>query len=487
MFEVSMLTFLQETIEKFRNETALITHQNQFSFAEFYRHVAAVSAGLRTHGFRSGDRVALLAPNSPEYIILLFALWQVRVVTVLLNTRWPAATINKSLQDLNINSVFTDSGDAGLILRGLSQLSVKEFVLLCISEPNSPFPEKIIYDSTQDGTILFTSGSSGTPKAVLHTLGNHYYNAHGSNRNISIKPGDRWLLSLPLYHVGGLAILFRSFLAAGTVVLPDENLSLEKTLQNFEITHISLVPTQLMRLLRQEDNINALRKMKAVLLGGAPIPGHLIQKAMANRLAIFTSYGSTEMSSQITTTAPGDSAAELDSAGRLLPYREIMIHEKSEILVRGKTLFKGYLVRGGLNPARDDDGWFHSGDLGIMNDKGYLKIFGRKDNMFISGGENVYPEEIELALCQLEGVLNAVVVAWDHAEFGKRPVAFVKTADNSEHLLTSLKERLRKVLPAFKIPDDFLPWPNWINTTRMKINRKDFQKIVTDKYKSGKR
>jgi O-succinylbenzoic acid--CoA ligase len=486
MSEVPMLTFLQNTIEKWRNETALISRQNQFSYAEFYRHVAAVSAGLYTHGFRSGDRAGLLAPNSQEYIILLFALWRIRVVTVLLNTRWPAATINKSLRDLSINSIFSDSGDSGLLINDISQFSVKEFVLSCISESDASLPEKIIYDSTQDATILFTSGSAGFPKAVLHSLGNHYYNARGSNRNIPIKAGDRWLLSLPLYHVGGLAILFRVFLAGGAVVLPDENLTLEKVLQNFDITHISLVPTQLMRLLRREENLTALRNMKAVLLGGAPIPGHLIQQAMANKITVFASYGSTEMSSQITTTAAGDSFAELNSAGRLLSCRELRIDEESEILVRGKTLFKGYLDKGRLNPARDDDGWFHSGDLGIMNEKGYLKILGRKDNMFISGGENIYPEEIEQELCQLKGVQDAVVVAVEHAEFGKRPVAFVKTADNSEYMLTNLKGRLRQILPAYKVPDKFFPWPEWNDTSRMKINRDNFKKIVMDRYKSGK-
>lgn len=481
-----LLSFFQDAGEKWPNQPAIISRQKRYSYAEFHQWVAYVSAGLNTHGFRSGDRVVLLAHNSPEYIVLLFALWHVRVITVLLNTRWPAPTINKSLGDLNISSIFTDSRDSDLSIKGTSQFSVKEFISSCISERDASLPEKIIYDSTQDATILFTSGSAGSPKAVLHSLENHYYNARGSNWNIPIKPGDRWLLSLPLYHVGGLAILFRVILAGGTVVLPDENLTLEKVLQNFDITHISLVPTQLKRLLRREENLTALRNMKAVLLGGAPIPDHLIQQAMANKITVFTSYGSTEMSSQITTTAAGDSLAELNSAGRLLPYRELRIDEESEILVRGKTLFKGYLEKGKLNSARDDDGWFHSGDLGIMNEKGYLKILGRKDNMFISGGENIYPEEIEQELCQLDGVQDAVVVAVKHAEFGKRPVAFVKTADNSEYILTSLKGRLRQILPAYKVPDKFFPWPEWNDTSRMKINRNDFKKIVTDRYKSGK-
>jgi O-succinylbenzoic acid--CoA ligase len=163
------------------------------------------------------------------------------------------------------------------------------------------------------------------------------------------------------------------------------------------------------------------------------------------------------MTSQVTATPPGASREELHTSGRPLPHREISISDDGEILVRGETLFAGYVEGEVVDRPLDADGWFRTGDLGELDVSGNLRVRGRKDNLFTSGGENVQPEEIEEALCRLEGVEDAVVVPVPDAEFGFRPVAFVRTAGGVvEPELLSLE--LERTLPRFKIPVAFHGW-----------------------------
>jgi O-succinylbenzoic acid--CoA ligase len=210
--------------------------------------------------------------------------------------------------------------------------------------------------------------------------------------------------------------------------------------------------------------------LKAILLGGGPIPVPLLDEATARGLPIHTSYGLTEMASQVTATPPGASRDELRTSGHPLPHREISIREDGEIRVRGETLFTGYVEGEAVDRAQDAEGWFHTGDLGGLGADGYLRVWGRRDNLFISGGENVQPEEIEEALCLLEGIEEAVVVPVPDAEFGNRPVAFVRTAGGE---LGDLARALEPTLPRFKIPVAFHEWPG--GGGGMKVNRRSLR------------
>lgn len=273
----------------------------------------------------------------------------------------------------------------------------KEELAAQLQEVNGPY-----------ATALFTSGSTGTPKIACHTIKNHFYSALGSNEVLPLARGDSWLLSLPLYHVGGIAILMRCALAGATLILPEAKVT---------STHISLVPTQYLRLPHPE-------KYKTILLGGAPLP-HITYPSN-----VHPTYGLTEMSSQVMTD------------GRILPYREMMQAPDGEILVRGKTLFAGYWKQ---KPPLNEAGWFATGD--ILKD-GEIR---RKDRMFISGGENIQPLEIEEALLSISGIHTAEVYGVKDFEWGMRPIARIST-----HLSISeeeIKTQLRSHLPKFKVPD----------------------------------
>jgi O-succinylbenzoic acid--CoA ligase len=208
--------------------------------------------------------------------------------------------------------------------------------------------------------------------------------------------------------------------------------------------------------------------LKAILLGGGPAPAHLLDEALTRGLPIHTSYGLTEMASQVTATPPGASREELRTSGRPLPHREISVSEDGEILVKGETLCAGYVEGEAVDLPLDAEDWFHTKDLGELDADGYLRVRGRKDNLFISGGENVQPEEIEEALCLLEGVEEAVVVPVPDPEFGSRPAAFVRTTVGVEEP-DNLEHKLEPVLARFKIPVAFYGWPEGIGG--MKVDR----------------
>ena len=473
------LNFPSDVVEKFADQSALISHAGEMTYREYYRKILDAAGRIKIDGFTEGEVAPIFASPSPEYVILLQALWYSRIIALPLNIRWPAALLQKQLQRLGCKKIIVGEGLENLpIIEKVEQLKLESLISLGSTDLSEFDGSKKSYDTEQPATIIFTSGSSGDPKAVLHTLGNHYYNALGSNQNIPFGPGDRWLLSLPQYHVGGLAILFRTMLGGGAVVITEKTSDLENAIRKYQPSHISLVPTQLYRLLQKNELVEELRKMKAILLGGGAIPDSLIRQAVETGLPIHTSYGSTEMASQIATTRVGESADKLRTSGKLLPYRELQISTDGEILVKGRTLFQGYREGDRTFKATDAEGWFHTGDLGFLDDDGFLTVTGRKDNLFISGGENIQPEGIERTILKIAGVINAIVVPVKNEEFGERPVAFIKIEQGSTIDFSMIKNHLEKELPRYEVPDYFFPWPEEVAGGEMKLKRKKFAEYV---------
>jgi O-succinylbenzoic acid--CoA ligase len=425
---------------------ALVGARGATSYRELDRMVSAAAPPLGD--LESGSRVALYLQRDERYVALVLALIRAGHVACPVSDRLPPRGVAPLLERAACSALISED-EALLQTAGTDILKRRPEDLL---REGGLRAEPADIPLERPATIIFTSGSTGVPKAALHTFGNHYYSALGSNANIDLRPGDRWLHSLPLYHVGGLSILFRCLLAGATVVLPEPGTTPAEAIAGLGATHVSLVSTQLSRLLRESADLGGL---EAVLMGGGPVPTSLIDEALSRGLPVHTSYGLTEMASQVTTTPPGASPEELRTAGRVLPNREVSISEEGEILVRGATLFAGYADGRELDLPLDAEGWFHTRDLGELDENGFLRVRGRIDNLFISGGENIQPEEIEEALCRLERIDEAVVVPVPDEEFGARPVAFVRT----DSRVRNLSKELEPVLPRFKIPISFHPWP----------------------------
>jgi O-succinylbenzoic acid--CoA ligase len=454
--------------EQAPDNIAVIAPGQTFTFSQFDMMISRVVSLLEQKGIGKQTKVALVGRNSWEYIVLLAALWRLGAIAVPLNFRFPPARIDEILKRLGIN-----------------------YIEECFDyiQQDAPLSRLKRIDLNNHAAIILTSGSTGQEKGVLLTYGALYYNALGSNENIILAPGDRWMLSLPLFHVGGLGILFRCFIAGAAVVIPQENEkeSLVDSLINYRVTHVSLVSTQLLWLINHLDKGNAalpsLSHLKAVLLGGSGFPAALIQKAHSLNLPIHTSYGLSEMASQVTTTPEGAPEDKLFTSGKILAHRDLMIDKNNEICVKGKTLFKGYVAyveeMAGevIRRSRDRGGWFHTGDIGEVDEEGYLTVLGRRDNMFISGGENIMPEEIEAVLNELPEVERAVVVPVVDEIYGFRPAVFLKLRGASTATKDYLVKYLERKLPRFKIPGFFYHWPDGVEEESLKVKRSIFEKL----------
>ncbi len=435
--------------QKYGGKPALVTEKTTYSFRDLDATTAGLAAVLQGYGIGKGDVIALSMPNSPGMVLLLLALLKTGSIAAPLNHRFPVSRLQELLHPLEPVALvgpkdMTENLSAPMKLDPETVLAESSSA----KERSNDFNSSTAQQLDRPVTIIHTSSSSGKPKAALHSFGNHYYSALGSNENIPFDIGDCWLLSLPLFHIGGYALLFRSLLGGGALVVMESNISIAEALGLFGITHLSLVPTQLYRVLGDNTSLTLLQKTKAILLGGSAVEPALLKEAAAAKLPVYLSYGSTEMSSQITTTS---SPANIVTAGSVLPYRELTIGTGDEILVKGPCLFQGYLAENGPVLETDNRGWFHTGDTGALSPEGKLQVTGRTDNMFISGGENIHPEEIERALGSLPGILRAIVVPIPDPEYGLKPKAFIETTGEAP-TDKEIREKLSREIGKFKTP-----------------------------------
>ncbi len=451
--------------------TALVSASQECTFRELDRWVSQCAGRLRDLGLAAGGRLAIAMPTSAEYVIVLLAAIRLGATACPISTRLPAEGLASAVGTLSpFGLVLPDGGG----LDGTTVFRCED--LVGGDDGGGGFEGGRDIDPEQHSTIIFTSGSSGMPKAAVHSYGNHYFNAQASNRNIPVGPGDRWLLSLPLYHVAGLGVLYRCLAGGGAIAVPEADEDVEKALHRYGVTHVSLVSTQLYRLIQQGASPSA--GLKAILLGGSSMPSALVRQAAARGFPVFTSYGMTEMATQVATTPPGAWSGPGAVAARPLIEGSVTISADGEILVRGTTLFKGYLANNELQLPLTGGGWFATGDLGRLDEMGGLHVTGRKDNLFISGGENIQPEEIERCLCEVDGVLDALVVPVEDDEYGHRPVAFVRTAVEGAIDFEAIADSLKESLASFKVPSAIHPWPREFLDSGMKPNRQAFRELA---------
>lgn len=463
---------LNKLFENHNNNPAIVT-EKIVSYKDLIAQIEDTVNNLKKCHVQTGEKIAVFPEIESSTLVIILALIQSGAVVIPINQKLPKMQILQMLSAINCNKLFVSKKtDLNNFDADLEIFQINKFITSTFScdSPNNLSP----LDFNQDATIIFTSGSSGKPKGVLQTIGNHFFNALGSNENIPFSKGDRWLLSLPLYHVSGLSILFRAIVGGGTMVIPDQDISLIGNIKEYDVTHISCVASQLKQLIENQESIEILKNFKTILIGGSSIPAELLEKSIKHKLPIHTTYGSTEMSSQITTTKVNEHRNKLFTSGKVLNHRELKIAEDGEILVKGRTLFKGYVEQNSIINPTNSEGWFHTNDLGYFDQEGYLTVIGRKDNMFISGGENIYPEEIEKCLLNMKGIEEAMVLDIPDEKFGTRPIAFIKTINYELINKTNIEKHLSEFLPKFKLPDAFYKWldiPNTIKPNRFEIKK----------------
>jgi o-succinylbenzoate---CoA ligase len=422
---------------------ALYYENTTISYQKLSNMVLKMAANLRKKGVTLGSKVALQPTLTPDAIVVFFALLVLGASPYLFSTRLPKKQITNLLK-LSQSAFFFD----------LPTLTLQK-----LQGCEKTFPH----------IALCTSGSSGHPKLACLSRENFFESAFGSIFRLRLKESS-YLLSLPLFHVSGLSILFRSLVSQSAILLESPSHPLLH-----RATHCSMVPTQLLRLLEKDISLY-YPKLQCLLLGGAPVAESLLKRALAKNVPIQTTYGMTEMASQITLSDPNDPFLSLH-LGTCLPGRELCIDSSGEILTRGSVLFSGYYKEGKVLKPMTSDGWFATGDLGKVSEEGNLLYKGRKDLMFISGGENIYPEEIERALGTLSDISEAIVVPIQDPEYGQRPVAFLRV-NGAFPSKEEIHEKLSSLLPRFCLPVHLLPFPE-SSRQEMKMKRQDLQKAAS--------
>jgi len=495
------MDWLKERTAVSPHKPALIIDAHTWTYAELDALVQQTAVFLHQHNIRPDDHVAALLPNGLEYVCLVHALARLGAVIVPLNGRLTPTEHQWQINHIGCKLLVHDEATAEKAEKTNCQL-------LMVNDQWSTAHPSLSIDNLQLSiancqAVVFTSGTSGKPKGAMITFANHFWSATASGYRLGVSPDDRWLSVLPLYHVGGLAVLFRSCLYGTAVILhnrfhlPTINASLD----NDQPTLISLVPTMLRRLLNSRKNWPS--SLRLILLGGAAAPPDLIERA--NKLAIANcqlpivnsslvtpTYGLTEAASQVATMPPAEATKKPGCVGKPLMFTSVNIvgndgselppNEIGEIVVNGPTVTAGYfdLEKKALATRHSPLANFHTGDLGYLDDDGDLWIVQRRSDLIVTGGENVYPSEVEKVLREQTAVYAACVVGIDDPEWGQTVAAMVQLHPHAAVTEAELIKLCRQQLAGYKLPRriqfiDALP-----QTASGKIHRKRVAEILEE-------
>jgi len=403
---------------------ALRSRGESWTYERLDREARRWQGALARAGVERGDRIALRSANRREIVALLHASARAGAALCPINTRLAAPEVAPLLARLSPRVKLGD-------LPGGT--SFEEFL-----EGASPLELGALDDGAVH-TILFTSGTTGTAKAAQLTVGAHLRNAAASNEVLRIDSRSRYLAPLPLFHVGGIAIAVRCALAGAEMILHErfDAAACARDLAS-GATHASFVAQTLARTLDAGTRFSPA----LALIGGGPVPRDLLLRARSAGLEVLQTYGLTEAASQVACERPGD--ADGSTAGLPLPGTSVRIGDGGEIEVRGPTLMLGYL---GEPPVGE---WLRTGDLGEIDARGRLVVHARRTDLIVSGGENVYPAEVEAALLAHPAVADAAVVPWPDETLGQIGCAavVVRRAVAERELELHVRERLA----GFKAP-----------------------------------
>ncbi len=486
------------------HKLALIIEDKQWTYRQLDGLVNQMATHLAGHGVQPGDFVAALLPNSLEYVCLVHALARLGAVMVPLNTRLTAAEVQCQIERVNCKLVVYS------VETQAEWLTVNSQWLMVNDEWRNEPPltiNHLPFTINHFQSIVFTSGTTGQPKGAMLTFANHFWSATASSYRLGIDPADRWLSVLPLYHVGGLAVIFRSCLY-GTAVILHNRFDLDAinhSLDNDDPTLISLVPTMLHRLLQTRDHWPD--SLRLILLGGAAAAPELIQQAnhlprqspVSNLQSpiIAPTYGLTEAASQAATMLPEDAAHKPGSVGKPLMFTAIKIvddqgrnlppGEIGEIVVSGPTVMAGYfgdwrLETGDYQSTQSSISNLQSlktGDMGYLDDDGDLWVVQRRTDLIVSGGENVYPAEVEGVLRGYTAVAQVCVVGVPHPEWGQQVAAVVQLKPDQSVTEDTLLAYCREHLAGYKQPRRIKFVAELPQTASGKIARQETARLMT--------
>jgi len=447
-------------------------------YSALHARAAWLADELSGNGVAPGALVAVHHPGDASFAVLVHALQICGATLLPLNTRLIGSEIVYQLRHSGAGILLV-AGEAGLALahslspdmpgltaaelRGDAEARVRLRIL------TAGTPASVPVEATEPPlALLYTSGTTGRPRAAALPASAFLHSARSAALLLGADAADRWLACMPLFHVGGLSILFRCVLAGSCVTVHSgfHSETVSRSLEREGITHVSLVAAMLRRILETRNDARAPATLRCVLLGGGPTPAPLLERALALGYPIAPTYGLTEAASQVATRPPGEIRAPHANRLRPLPGVELRVVDESgvavktgdagEILVRGPNVMRGYWRDPEATAQALRGGWLWTGDIGRLDEEGALCVLDRRSDLILSGGENVYPAEVEAVLLGHPDVAECAVVGAPDSEFGERPVAFVVLRETAAALEPdALQSHCVPRLAAFKRPRRF--------------------------------
>lgn len=462
--------------QRWAQRTFLVLGERRITFGEFFAAVDAARAGLVPLQIEPGERIVLLAYNSPDWVVALWAIWSLGAVPVLGNRWWSPREAEHSIALVAPRAVITDAADV-VVPAGVPVLAVADlrrcFGGFSQTPPELPGPG----DEDDPAAILFTSGSSGMPKGVelsLRAVVANQQNVLVRSRQLPhlLDPAGAQPVNLvctPLFHVGALATLLTQVITGGRIVLNQGRFDAGQVLALIEAEGVQrwgAVPTMAVRVLEHPDfDTYDLSSLQAFPLGGAAVSSVLLERLARKlpqlaRRGLANTWGMTEGAGFFTVAGSADLKHHPGSVGRPYPTVELSILDPGadgvgEVLVRSPTVMRGYVGIAPDSPGNpvDSEGWLHTGDLGHLDADGYLYIDGRSKDMVIRGGENIACPHVEAALLSHPDVVEAAAIGLPHPDLGEElAVVVVHRAGGSAPTEADLVRHLQGAVAYFAIP-----------------------------------
>jgi len=412
--------WFSEYADLYSEQKAVVTESIELTYQQLSNLIDERAKSLTEEGVKQYDIVGLFAEHTYQFIVDFLAVWKIGGVVFPINTKLAKDEVDRQIK-------FT-----GCKL-------INDFKVGKNSSSNTK-PAAL---------IMFTSGTTGENKAVVHSFKSLFASVSSIDKEIHLEENKKWLASLPFYRIGGFQIIIRSLLTGGTLYIP-QNVSTEKIVEGvnrYKPDYISLVNATYRSLL--QSNTTELKNTKAIFVGGGPVESSLLKEGLSKGLPVYKVYGSTETGSMISMLKPEDAVNKIDSASKSLPGVKLKI-EQDEILVSTDSLFTGYYKNESLTKEKIENGWYKTGDIGYIDDDGFLFVMGRKDNIIISGGEKIDPKEIESAIKKLDYIKDAVVFGVTDEKWGQKICSAV--VSNTKLDVSEIQDKLKEILSSYKIP-----------------------------------
>ncbi len=443
---------------------ALSAGDTHWTFADLDRAARQCAGALAARGVMAGDRVALLTRNRAEFAAMVHAMPLLETVLVPLNIRLTAPELAWQLADVGARLLIYDddrASQAAAIQHYVPRLDIVTVENLT-DTPTLDLPLRETIDLDALHTIIYTSGTTGHPKGAMLTYGNHWWSAVGSALHLGLYNNDCWLVTLPLFHINGLAILMRGAVYGASVILHAafDAAAANRVIDESGASIVPLTSRMLQCMLDERGTQSYPATLRYILLGD-PAPLTLLDVCERRGLPVVQTYGLTETASHVVALTPADMSRKPGSVGQPLLPLEVRIlldgqpaalGRVGEILLRGPTVMSGYVNRPDATAAVLRNGWLHTGDLGFLDDDGYLVVVDRRNNLIICGGEQIYPAEIEAVLLAHPAIVEAGVTGSSDTEWGPSPQAWIVPHPSVSLDETGIIAFCRERLAQHKVP-----------------------------------